>query len=147
MQYLGWKDLHLPLRGRSSGDEEDLLSSGQVSPICMHACSLFCLDCNLMASILAISKTHNPFILDPSDTSYNLAQGSTPNLNKDDPEYDRRVKSFLARQPRRHRDESRVSSWSGVGSAEEKKKSADKSTEGESEADNKRRILRHDIQR
>ncbi|KAG0709652.1 hypothetical protein DFH29DRAFT_885189 [Suillus ampliporus] len=111
----------------NSGDEEDLLSSGQVSPI-------------------SISKTHNPFILDPSDTSI-TAQGSTYNLNKDDPEYDRRVKSFLARQPRRHRDESRVSSWSGAGSAEEKRKSVGKSTEGESEAESKRRMLRRDIQR
>ncbi|KAG2156080.1 hypothetical protein DEU56DRAFT_765463 [Suillus clintonianus] len=111
----------------NSGDDDELLSSGQVSPI-------------------SISRTHNPFILDPSDASI-TAQGSTSNLNKDDLEYNRRVKSFLARQPRRHRDESRVSSWSGVGSIEEKRKSADKSTERESEAESKRKMLRPDIQR
>jgi hypothetical protein len=76
-----------------------------------------------------------------------MAQGSTSNLNKDDPEYDRRVKSFLARQPRRSRDESRVSSWSGVGSFEEQRKFAHKSTERESEVESKRRMLRRDIQR
>lgn len=111
----------------NSGDDEDLPSSGQVSPI-------------------SISRTHNPFILDPSDASI-IAQRSTSNLNKNDPEYNRRVKSFLARHPRRPRDESRVSSWSGVGSAEEKRKPADKSAERESEAESKRKMLRPDIQR
>ncbi|KAG1806788.1 uncharacterized protein HD556DRAFT_1324065 [Suillus plorans] len=111
----------------NSGDDEDLPSSGQVSPI-------------------SISKTHNPFILDPSDASI-TAQRSTSNLNKDDPEYNRRVKSFLARHPRRPRDESRVSSWSGVGNAEEKRKSVDKSTERESEAESKRKMLSPDIRR
>lgn len=111
----------------NSGDDDDLPSSGQVSPI-------------------SITRTHNPFILDPSDASI-IAQRSTSNLNKDDPEYDRRVKSFLARHPRRPRDESRVSSWSGVGSAEEKRKVVDKSTERESEAESKRKMLRPDIQR
>jgi len=87
-------------------------------------------------------------MLNPSaNASHNLAQGSTSNLNRDDPEYDRRVKSFLARQPKRRRDESRVSSWSGVGSLEEHKQPAHKSTEGESEAESKRRMLRCSIQR
>ncbi|KAG2077397.1 hypothetical protein BDR04DRAFT_1088384 [Suillus decipiens] len=111
----------------NSGDDEDLPSSGQVSPI-------------------SDSRTHNPFILDPSDASI-TAQRSTSNLNKDDPEYNRRVKSFLARHHRRPRDESRVSSWSGVGNAEEKRKYIDKSTERESEAESKRKMLRPDIQR
>ncbi|OJA18986.1 hypothetical protein AZE42_00374 [Rhizopogon vesiculosus] len=123
--HLSYGKIYVHLRGR---DEEGLLSSGQASPI-------------------SISRTNNSFILDPStDASYNLAQGSTSNLNKDDPEYDRRVKSFLARQPRRNRDESRVSSWSGVGSLEDQRKSAHKSTERECEAESKRRMLRHDIQ-
>lgn len=111
----------------NSENDEDPPSSGQVSPI-------------------SISRTHNPFILDPSDSSI-TAQRSTSNLNKDDPEYDRRLKSFLARHPRRPRDESRVSSWSGVGSAEEKRKSVDKSTERESEAESRRTMLRPSIQR
>lgn len=111
----------------NSGDDEDLLSSGQVSPI-------------------SISRTHNPFILDPSDASV-IAQRSTSNLNKDDPEYNRRVESFLARHPRRPRDESRVSSWSGIGNAEEKRKYVDTSTERESEAESKRQMFRPNIQR
>ncbi|KAG2367361.1 hypothetical protein BDR07DRAFT_1458031 [Suillus spraguei] len=118
------KDSHS--RGRHSGDDEDLPSSGQVSPT-------------------SDSRIHNPFILDTSDVSI-TAQRSTSNLNKDDPEYNRRVKSFLARHPRRPRDESRVSSWSGVGNAEEKRKYVDKSTERESEAESKRKMLRPDIQ-
>ncbi|KAG2141720.1 uncharacterized protein EDB93DRAFT_1089166 [Suillus bovinus] len=111
----------------NSGDDEDLPSSGQVSPI-------------------SISRTHNPFVLDPSDASI-TAQKSKSNLNKDDPEYNRRVKSFLARHPRPPRDESRVSSWSGVGNAEEMRKTVDKFTERQSEAESKRKVLGPDIQR
>lgn len=125
--YANTSALTVPSAVLSPGDDEDLPSSGQVSPT-------------------SDSRIHNPFILDTSDVSI-TAQRSTSNLNKDDPEYNRRVKSFLARHPRRPRDESRVSSWSGVGNAEEKRKYVDKSTERESEAESKRKMLRPDIQR
>ncbi|KAH7929471.1 hypothetical protein BV22DRAFT_1002592 [Leucogyrophana mollusca] len=126
------------------GDEEDLLSSGQVSPI-------------------SESRTHNPFTLGLESAEASSAYlGTVPEGAGSASEYDKRVSAFLMRRPQKAREESRVSSWSdpvsawegedgmgrrGRGKAEGKKSTLGEGVDGDSDAEAKRRIWGRSVRR
>ncbi|KAH7914333.1 hypothetical protein BJ138DRAFT_1144062 [Hygrophoropsis aurantiaca] len=77
------------------GEEDELLSSGQISPI-------------------SETKTHNPltFGLESAEAS-SAYLGTVPEGPFSASEYDKRLNAFLMRRPKKSREDSRISSWSG----------------------------------